>query len=375
MSRGKPTRDARGVLDPLVLDRLLEDGRALVGPSAPEEAAATALAAAGLVRLLRDQVLRCFDGSAACAAHPTRACAEWIGVPENTRAGEDDEQHIVCPDCGFEHPASGAGRALRPRLSVRVDQDGALAWMDAAAQALDAGARRMRQGVGWRLELPEAELELVWLDRSLDSALATRAYATSRSVLYVVTASCRWSGRFRDDPWLAPLPLGTWFARGASAITEAAAAGPRPPMLCEPALRPWSPNRPAEERAWPVALGARVLEISAQGATLDGIEVLRADAPAALAMLRALALRWREDVGDGKAAADHCFYTPDEIAEMAGLVVRGEAARKQVARLRAGVVERYAAATGVRLAEGAVIENSVGVGYRVGAAGVVVRVV
>jgi hypothetical protein len=46
-----------------------------------------------------------------------------------------------------------------------------------------------------------------------------------------------------------------------------------------------------------------------------------------------------------------------------------------VARLRAGVVERYAAATGVRLAEGAVIENGVGVGYRVGAVGVVVRVV
>jgi hypothetical protein len=373
MSRAKPAREPRAPLDPQLFDSLLEDGRSVVAPSSAEEAAAAALAAAGLVRLYRDQVLRCFDSSAACAAHPTRACAEWIGLPDQAHADEDDAQLVICPACGCEHLSAAAGRPLRPRLSLQVDHDGVLAWMESAARAVDADARRLRQGVGWRLELPDAELELVWLDRSLDGALATRAYVTARSVLYVVTASRRWSGRFRDDPWLAPLPLGTWFARGATAIAEAAARGPRPALLCEPALRPWSPNRPAEERAWPVALGARVLEISTQGATLDGVEVLRADAPAALAMLRALALRWREDVGDGKAAAAHCFYTPDEIAEMAGLVVRGEAARKQVARLRAVVVERYAAATGVRLAEGAVIENGVGVGYRVGAVGVVVR--
>ncbi len=327
---------------------------------------------AGVARCAEERVLRCFDArDAGCAHHPTRACGAWVVVPDGLTAEQEDEGAVVCGACGVEHAPLRDGRTMHMRMAVSVVEDGVEAWMDAAVRRLDPSARRLRQGVAWQLALADADVELVWLDRSASTPLASRAYAAARAVVYVVTASRTWSTRFRDDPWLAPVPLGEWIARGDDAVHDALARRAEPPLVREPAMRTWSPNRRVEERAVVVPLGARALVVGADRATLDGQEVIGRDGTAILALLRLLVERWRDDLAAGKEPAAHCTWTPEELA--ADLGAQPATVRRQLVRLRAGVVERYQQATGVRLPDDEVVENIEGQGYRLNPTRVLAR--
>jgi hypothetical protein len=124
---------------------------------------------------------------------------------------------------------------MHTRMAVSVVEDGVEAWREAAVYRIDPSARRLQQGVAWQLALADADVELVWLDRSASTPLASRAYAAGRAVVYVVTARRPWSTRFRDEPWLAPVPLGEWIARGDDAVHDALARRAEPPLVREPA--------------------------------------------------------------------------------------------------------------------------------------------
>ncbi len=282
---------------------------------------------------------------------------------------EDDD--VVCPACGVEHASVFDHRTLHDAARVAVLEDGVVAWMDAALRAVDREARRLRHGVAWEATVGSEEVEVVWLDQSTTTRLATRAYATARPVVYVVTASRPWSGRFRDDPWLEPVPLAAWVLRGPAALDDALARRRGPLMASEPAMRPWSSNRALDPRTVAVPLGARRLVVEAARATLDGHEVIAREGVAVLALLRVLVERWRDDVGAGKAPADFCAWTPEELRDALkdtqGVAPDTTTARRQLSRLRAGMRERYHQATGVLLDEDAVIEHVAGEGYRLNA--------
>ncbi len=137
-------------------------------------------------------MFRCFDArDAGCAHHPTRACGAWIVVPEGLTAEHEDEDEgvVVCGACGVEHAPLRDGRTLHARLAVSTLDAVIDAWMEAAVRRLDPSARRLRQVVAWELAVGEEDVEVVWLDRSAATTLASRAYAAARAVVYVVTAS------------------------------------------------------------------------------------------------------------------------------------------------------------------------------------------
>ncbi len=80
-----------------------------------------------------------------------------------------------------------------------------------------------------------------------------------------------------------------------------------------------------------------------------------------LAVLRLLVERWRGDLAAGKEPAAHCVWTAGELA--ADLGAQTATVRRQLVRLRAGVIERFQQATGVRLPDDEVVENIEGQGY------------
>lgn len=339
-----------------------------------------ALVGARFVRAAAEQGFTCFDprddGS---ALHPTRACGAWVPIPVDLSEDDEDGGAVVCPACGLEHTPLRDRRSLHEAVTVAVDDHGVIAWMEAAVRRLDPDARRSRRGVGWDLVLDDADAEVVWLDRSLDSPLATRAYAAARPVVYVVTSTRTWAARFRDDPWLQPVGLAEWFVRGDAALRSALARRQGPPLASEPTMRPWSPNRALEDHAVTVPLGARVLVVDADRATLDGHEVVAREGVAVLAILRVLAERWHEDFVDGKPADAFCTWTPEDLRDALKDAASGEpdtpTLRRQLHRLRAGIRDRYQQATGVRLDDDAVIESVHGQGYRVHPTRVLARLV
>ncbi len=251
--------------------------------------------------------------------------------------------------------------------------------MDERLSALDPEARPLRGAIGWRLLLDDDEVALVWLDQSQDSRATTRAFGAAQTTVYVTTEPRMWSARFRDEPNVVVLRLADWLVRGDSVLLEAErqAAG-RPLFVCEPGLRPWARVRSPEPLVVAEPMGARVLVVEETRATVDGVEVLGRDARGVLPLLGFLVDRWREDIADAKAPDAHCTWSPEDM--LAGVRDTGASAtdspataRRQVSRLRAGIVRRYLEATGVTLEEDAVVQNVAGQGYRIHPTAVVAR--
>ena len=343
--------------DAALLERLLEDGRTLVAPDDAEQEAAAALVEAGLLVCREGEVFRCFDPAEdVCQDHPTRACSAWVWA--------DGGGDAVCRACGTEHEQPAAARRLRSAVQVSRDAAGLDRWLEASVRAVDADARRLRAGAAWSLAVDDADVEVVWLDADTPEALTSRAYATSRAVLYVVACPRVWAGRFGQEPWLTPLSLATWFVEGPAAVREALAGRTAAPA----AELPWASSRRVTPRVLPLPLGARLLEVDAERAQLDGHEVVGRDGVAVLALLRVFVSRWREDLADGKAPDDFCVWSVDELrsalVQAEGRRPDPATVRRQLQRLRRGMRDRYQQATGVALGEDDVIERLPGEGYR-----------
>ena len=356
------------------LAAVLEPNARLVAPDKALRGALDAVVSAGLVTTTTARVFRCFDttedGPVFEPEH--RTCTAWVQLPDghdDQLAWNEDAGVIACPSCEREHYPLRHGRRSVERVTIALTDTGCVAWMGARLRELDADARRLPSGCGWRLVVDQDEVSVVWLDRSLDTRLVTRAFATSGTTLYVTTEPRRWSARFRDDPALAPMPLSAWFVDGNRALVEALRSRRDGPMLLrEPALRPWAVDRSPEATVLVQPLGARLLVVEARRATLDGVEVLGADAPGLLPVLRVLVARWREDLADGKAPEAHCAWTPDEIrvelARDTSDAPKLDTIRRQITRLRAGIAERYRREATLPIDEDAVVEHVAGGGYR-----------
>ncbi len=345
------------MMDAALVERLLEDGRAVVDPDDAGRAVIAALGEAGLVGCDEGVAFRCVDPSEdACLDHPTRACSAWVWLD-----GEDD---AVCRSCGTEHEQPAATRRLRPALRVSLDGGGVERWLEAGVRAVDPRARRLRAGVAWSLAADDRDVEVVWLDAHTPEALTTRGYATSRAVLYVVASIRAWAGRFGREPWLTPLSLAAWFVEGEAAVRAALARRHAAPGN-EP---PWSSSRAVPPRVLSGPLGARLLEVHGDRALLDGHEVVGRDGVAVLALLRVFVSRWREDLADGKAPDDFCVWSVDELRSASAHAEGGRpdpaTLRRQLQRLRKGMRDRYQQATGIALGEDDVIEHVPGEGYR-----------
>jgi hypothetical protein len=382
-------------LDAEVVARCLEDGGELRDPSDAARATLAALTEAGLVLVSWTRGFPCHgpEEDEDPDRPDTFLCGGWVDVPdawpEGPQPDEEDEDALdawlarevdfECRRCTRIHQLDRYPRTVRDRASKRLQVDATGAWMAERLIAMDSDARPLRFGVGWRLLLGEDEVAVVWLDQSQDTRATTRAFGAAQPTVYVTTEPRHWSARFRDEPNVVVLRLADWLVGGDGVLREAAArASQRPLFVAEPGLRPWAHVRSPEPLVLPQPLGARVLVVEEARATVDGVEVLGRDARGVLPLLSFLVDRWREDVADSKAPADHCTWSPEDI--LTGLRDTGVVAtdspatvRRQVSRLRSGIVRRYLEATGVTLDEDAVVQNIAGQGYRIHPAAVVAR--
>ncbi|MBN2191183.1 MAG: hypothetical protein JW751_00055 [Polyangiaceae bacterium] len=383
--------------DAALLALLLESGTFLVDPDAPTRAALRAAEELGLVRASWCRGFPCHGGAEEedPDAPDWRVCMGWVELPPDWVEGEapdpdEDEAafdawaaretEIACRWCDRRHRLDRYPRAIVDGVGTALEAEGLRAWMAARLAALDPEARALRDGVGWRALLDGEEVAVVWLDQSQDSRASTRAFGAAQPTVYLTTEPRRWSARLRDEPNVVLLPVAEWVAGGDGVLREAALrARSQPLLVSEPGLRPWARVRSPEPLAVAWALGARVLAVEAERATLDGVEVLGREATGLLPVLRFLADRWREDVADGKAPGDHCTWSLEDIraglrdtepSSAPGLTTL----RRQISRLRAGIARRYLEATGVALDEDAVVQNVGGQGYRLHPGGVVARV-
>jgi hypothetical protein len=390
------TRPGRRV-DADALAEVLEDGFWVRDPSECSRAAVARGVEAGLVDARWWRAFPCVADDPADDVDPEapadRSCPAWVALPEGwveRVPGEDapDEawdtwsaqpDTLDCPGCGRQHRVGRFPRPACDAVRTRLLDEGVRLFMAAQLEALDRDTRPLRQGVGWRSVLGDDEVAVVWLDRSLEGRTTTRSFGAAQPTVYVTHAPGRWSARFRDEPNVVVLGLADWVASGAPALLDAVARTCRQPLLVsEPGLRPWARIRSPGPRVVPQPLGGRLLVVEPARATVDGVEVIGRDGRGVLALLGFLVDRWREDVADGKAPADHCVWTPEDI--VSGMRDTGSATtaspatvRRQISRLRSGITRRYLDATGVRLDEDAVVENVVGQGYRVHPGAVVAR--
>lgn len=384
-----------GDLHAEVVARCLEDGGELRDPCGTSRRVLAALAEAGLVRVEWSRGFPCHcPYEDEDPDRPRQAvCGGWVDVPdawpEGPAPGAEHEEALdawlarevefECRRCGRMHRLDRHPRILRDRACKRLDVHATRAWMATQLGGLDPDARPLRFGVGWRLLLHDDEVAIVWLDQSQDGRTASRSFAAAQPTVYVTTEPRVWSARFRDDPAVVVLRLADWFVGGDRVLLDAVTrAGRQPLLVSEPGLRPWARVRSPEPLAVAVPLGARVLVVEEARAAVDGVEVLGRDARGVLPLLGFLVDRWREDIADGKAPADHCAWTPEDI--LVGLRDTGAAGtdspatvRRQVTRLRAGIARRYLEATGVALDEDAVVQNVAGQGYRIHPSAVVAR--
>ena len=384
-------------LDADAVAEVLEDGFWVREPTECVRAAVALAVGAGLVDPRWWRTFPCAAEDPADDVDPEapadRTCPAWVALPEGwveQAPGEDaaDEAWdtwaaqpgmLDCPGCGRQHRVGLFPRPACDAVRTRLLDEGVRSFMAAQLEALDPDTRPLRQGVGWRSVLGDDEVAVVWLDRSLEGRTTTRSFGAAQPTVYVTHAPRRWSARFRDEPNVVVLGLADWVAGGAPALLDVVARACRHPLLVsEPGLRPWARIRAPGPRVVHQPLGGRLLVVEPARATLDGVEVIGRDGRGVLAVLGFLVARWREDVADGKAPADHCVWTPEDI--VAGLRDIGVGAtdspatvRRQLSRLRVGVARRYLETTGVRLGEDAVVENVVGQGYRVHSGAVVAR--
>jgi hypothetical protein len=346
------------------IDAALQDGRSFVDPSAEEQAALGLVVHAGIAQVVEDRVFRCFDPTDDASTYDAvdRGCFTW--VPWNVPDGADPESwedggYVVCPRCGREHHPTVDGRTAHLRVGVTIVPEGVIAWVDAALQEVDPALRRLRAGVGWEMVVGDREVDLIWLDASAGTPLTTRARALTRDAVWLVTRRAPWAQIEVDEPWLVLLSLAEWLADPRTlnvAIVRTRRDGP--PLLSDPSLRPWAPPTTPTRKVFVDRVGAHELRIGDDGIWVDRWKVVPAHATSSIALLRALAVVWREDVGAG--LADDAHRSLDVAALRAAMKHRGnhDSLRKLLDRVRDDLHGKYTVASGIGMDKDAVIERT-----------------
>ena len=368
---------------PGVTERLLEDGRTIDEPDELERTELERLESMGLVSVRWSQTFLCVDHGDdhdLRYAHD-RACNQRISLTTGHRddpCREEDDREYICPACGRAHWPLRRRRTLYPQARIGLAQEDVATWLEAQLGKIVDSPGRIGTAAVWRFPQDDDELYVVLLDACLDTRYATRGFARSQRVLYVVIDHRAFSARFIDADWLRFVFLHEVVAGGLAGLRERLTERGPGPLLCqEPATPVWLPMRSPQPRAASRVLGMHRLELAEGVAKLDDVVVVPSGAEALLEVLGFFAARWREDMLDGKGAADHCAYSPDEVLEDQEErgVAKTQAAgtiRRHINRLRNTIQRRYMDATGLGIGKDAVVERVEGGGFRLNASTAVV---
>ncbi|MCA9570797.1 MAG: hypothetical protein KC656_23310 [Myxococcales bacterium] len=251
------------------LRHLLQDGRTVDEPEPAVLREINELEAAGVVETSSATIFRCVRPSGSLPwGDIDPSCP---GVLEYR--GEAAPHH--CPECGAEHWLSEDSPDLRARIRLRLVREGIEARIARVLERVDDRYRQMTDGPAWRVFADGRDVFVCVLDWATGSRYATRAFASTNPVVYLVVDWRRFSARI--SPGLGEVLLVYRLIASDSELERAvlrAPPGPHPLVAEEPPPPVWNVVRTPAPRVRRELLGARELVLTETGASLDGIEVL-----------------------------------------------------------------------------------------------------
>lgn len=300
--------------DPLPL---LLQTKAGIEPVSPELlAAAEQLRELGLIRFDRRMYVRCAFTEDRDFSYTNRTCTERIFLSPNL---DENNRDYRCPECGREVFPDRHKKRRFEELRVKVLDDGVADYVRAQLNG-DASVEPV-DGVpfAWRVKRGVTGVYICIADFCDHQQIMSIQWAQQNPTCYVAV-NPRALERFGPVDWLYTVSLAD-IIRGKAdlqAAVDALASATEPkhmPALATPAYSKAAHRPEAVVQPYETATHLFVLELGGKTASINGIEVLAAQAHAAHAVLRQLAKAYLEDVLAGVPLEDYCCQTPAEIAD------------------------------------------------------------
>lgn len=233
---------------------------------------------------------------------------------------DENNKDYRCPDCGREvYPIRNRKRTF-DELRVKVIDDAVGKYVGEALQQFN-GKLKPVDGVAfaWRIDSGIAGAYVCIADYCDQQRMMSAQWAQPNPTCYVFV-NPRAVSRFSEIAWISKVSLADMVGQSVdlAAVVQALAASQEPRELPEMATPVYSKgaHRPEPIVApYEVAVRLFVLEMGKKTASINGVEVVAAQARAARAVLRHLARAFANDMLTGVPLDNYRCLTPDEIAD------------------------------------------------------------
>ena len=281
-------------------------------------AAAEKLRQLGLITVDRRSYVRCALTEDRDFPHSNRTCTGRLFLSDHL---DENNRDYRCPDCGRDvYPARNRKRTF-DELRVRVLDDAVGKYVGDALTQFDAKLKPV-DGVpfAWRVDNGLAGVHVCIADFCDHPKLMSAQWAQTNPTCYVFV-SPRAVARFAEIAWITKVSLADMVGQriDLAASVQALATNQEPRELPEMATPVYSKgaHRPEPIVApYQVSVRLFVLEIGTRTASINGVEVVAAQARAARAVLHQIARTFTDDMLAGVPLNDYRCLTPGEIANV-----------------------------------------------------------
>lgn len=346
-------------------------------------AAAEKLRQLGLIMYERRAYVRCAFTEDRDFPRSNRTCCGRLFLTDRL---DENNKDFRCPDCGRDvYPARDRKRQFQ-ELRVKVLDDGVGRYVsDILTEHNVAGDLMDGVPFAWRINLGVAGVYLCIADYCDHQQLTSIQWAQQNPTCYVFV-NPRAIERFAAIDWICKASLADIVSGrvdlGDTIGALAASRKPRDlPALATPAYSKAAHRPEPVVVPYEAVVGLFVVEIGDRTVSINGIEVLAAQARTAHLILRQLAKAFIEDVLAGKPPDEYCCQTPGEIADVLQKLgnksdaVDQDQVRRTINRLQERIEERLRDA-GVATERDSVIQaspNTSKEGYRLNPLKVAIR--
>lgn len=281
-------------------------------------AAAEKLRQLGLIMYERRAYVRCAFTEDRDFPRSNRTCCGRLFL---TGCLDENNRDFRCPDCGRDVYPARDGKRQFQELRVKVLDDGIGKYVSHILAKRNFASDPM-DGVpfAWRINLGVAGVYLCIADYCDHQQLTSIQWAQQNPTCYVFV-NPRAIERFAAIDWICKAFLADIVSGrldlGETIKSLAASRKPRDlPALATPAYSKAAHRPEPVVVPYETVVGLFVVEIGAKTASINGIEVLAAQARTAHQILRQLAKAFTEDVLAGRPPNEYCCQTPGDIADV-----------------------------------------------------------
>lgn len=280
-------------------------------------AAAEELRQLGLIAVDRRSYVRCALTEDRDFPHSNRTCTGRLFLAEHL---DENNRDYRCPDCGREvYPTRNRKRTF-DELRVKVIDDAVGKYVGEALRQFN-GKLKPVDGVAfaWRIDNGIAGVHVCIADYCDHQQMMSAQWAQPNPTCYVFV-NPRAVSRFADIAWISKVSLADMVGQRVdlAAVVQALAADQKPRELPAMATPIYSKGAHCPEpiiAPYEVAVRLFVLALGKKTASINGVEVVAAQARAARAVLSHLVRAFTDDMLAGTPVDDYRCLTPSEIAE------------------------------------------------------------